>query len=99
MKLRRFLFAVILRELEKNPLQPRRGGMVPLGACHAAPMGLRKVVGVRGGYKHVAPPELAPCRLREREVAGSNHPATGKAGIASLLAIGHHCPGLPEPGP
>ena len=27
-----------------------------------------------------------------------NHPATGKAGIASRLAIGHHCPGLPEPG-
>jgi hypothetical protein len=27
-----------------------------------------------------------------------NHPATGKAGIASRLAIGHHWPGLPEPG-
>ena len=27
-----------------------------------------------------------------------NHPAAGKAGIASRLAIGHHCPGLPEPG-
>jgi hypothetical protein len=27
-----------------------------------------------------------------------NHPAAGKAGIASLLAIGHHLPGLPEPG-
>ena len=27
-----------------------------------------------------------------------NHPAAGKAGIAPRLAIGHHCPGLPEPG-
>jgi len=27
-----------------------------------------------------------------------NHPAAGKAGIASRLAIEHHCPGLPEPG-
>ena len=26
-----------------------------------------------------------------------NHPAAGKAGIASRLAIGHHWPGLPEP--
>jgi len=25
-----------------------------------------------------------------------NHPAAGKAGIASRLAIGHHWPGLPE---
>ena len=28
----------------------------------------------------------------------ANHPAPGKAGIASRLAIGHHWPGLPEPG-
>ena len=28
----------------------------------------------------------------------SNHPAAGKAGIGSRLTIGHHCPGLPEPG-
>ena len=28
----------------------------------------------------------------------ANHPAAGKAGITSLLAIGYHCPGLPEPG-
>ncbi len=28
----------------------------------------------------------------------SNNPAAGKAGIPSRLAIGHHCPGLPEPG-
>jgi hypothetical protein len=27
-----------------------------------------------------------------------NHPAPGKAGIARPFAIGHHCPGLPEPG-
>jgi len=26
-----------------------------------------------------------------------NHPASGKAGFARLLAIGHHWPGLPEP--
>jgi hypothetical protein len=29
---------------------------------------------------------------------GLNHPAAGKAGIASRLAIGNHWPGLPEPG-
>jgi hypothetical protein len=28
----------------------------------------------------------------------ANHPAAGKAGIASRLPIGHHWPGLPEPG-
>ena len=28
----------------------------------------------------------------------ANKPAAGKAGIASRLAIGHLCPGLPEPG-
>jgi hypothetical protein len=27
-----------------------------------------------------------------------NHPAAGKAGIASLLAIEHHYPGLPDHG-
>ena len=27
-----------------------------------------------------------------------NHPAAGKAGTASRLAIGRHWPGLPEPG-
>ena len=27
-----------------------------------------------------------------------NHPATGKAGMAARLAIGHRWPGLPEPG-
>ncbi len=27
-----------------------------------------------------------------------NDPAAGKAGMASLLTIGQHCPGLPEPG-
>ena len=27
-----------------------------------------------------------------------NHPAAGKAGIASRLAVGHRWPGLPEPG-
>jgi hypothetical protein len=26
------------------------------------------------------------------------HPAAGKAGIASLCAVEHRCPGLPEPG-
>jgi len=33
-----------------------------------------------------------------REAASFNHLAAGKAGIARLLAIEHHCPGLPEPG-
>ena len=28
---------------------------------------------------------------------GANEPASGKAGITSLLAIEHHWPGLPEP--
>jgi hypothetical protein len=28
----------------------------------------------------------------------ANHPAAGKAGIARLSAIEHHCPGQPEPG-
>ncbi len=27
-----------------------------------------------------------------------NHPAAGKAGSGSWFAIGHRCPGLPEPG-
>jgi len=27
----------------------------------------------------------------------TNHPAPGKAEIARLLAVEHHCPGLPEP--
>ena len=31
-------------------------------------------------------------------VQSPNHPAAGKAGIASRLAIGYRCPGLPEPG-
>jgi len=30
--------------------------------------------------------------------ATPNKPAAGKAGITRLLAIAHHCPGLPEPG-
>jgi hypothetical protein len=46
--------------------------MEPLGAFHAAPTGLKTVVEVRGGYKHVAPPELEPCGIREREVTGAN---------------------------
>ena len=27
-----------------------------------------------------------------------NYPAPGKAAIAPLFAVGHHCRGLPEPG-
>lgn len=34
---------------------------------------------------------------RSGGVASPNQPAAGKAGIARLLAIEHHCPGLPEP--
>ena len=33
-----------------------------------------------------------------RTVAGANHPAAGEAGVASLLAVGCHWPGLPDPG-
>jgi len=36
--------------------------------------------------------------MLERDDALPNNPAAGKAGIARLLAIEHHCPGLPEPG-
>ena len=32
---------------------------------HAAPTGLKPVAGVRGGYKHVAPPELGPLHVQE----------------------------------
>ena len=28
----------------------------------------------------------------------ANKPAAGKAGLARQLTVGHHCPGLPEPG-
>ncbi len=35
---------------------------------------------------------------RREEGMKSNHPAPGKAGIASRLAIEHHCPSLAEPG-
>jgi hypothetical protein len=75
----------IVREPKKNRLQPRRGGMGPLGACHAAPTGLKSVVDVRGGYKHVAPPELEPCRIREREVAGA------KESVERMAAGGFSC--------
>ena len=34
----------------------------------------------------------------EEIVTAPNNPAAGKAGIARLLAIGHHRSGLPEPG-
>jgi hypothetical protein len=37
-------------------------------------------------------------RHRRPGAPRSNHPATGKAGIARLLAVEHHAPGLPEPG-
>ena len=32
------------------------------------------------------------------ETKAANIPAAGKAGIARLLAPGHHCPRPPEPG-
>lgn len=35
--------------------------------------------------------------MSDYTLAPPNHPAAGKAGIASWLAIEHHCPGLPEP--
>jgi hypothetical protein len=31
------------------------------------------------------------------EMPPNNHPAAGKAGMASLFAFVHHWPGLPEP--
>jgi hypothetical protein len=34
---------------------------------------------------------------KQVSVTSLNHPAAGKAEIAPLLAIGHRCPGLPEP--
>ena len=36
-------------------------------------------------------------RFMHTEILQPNHPAPGKAGIASRLAIGHRWPGLPEP--
>jgi hypothetical protein len=86
----------IVREPRKDRLQPRRGGMWPLGACHAAPTGLKTVVGVRGGYKHVAPPELERCRIREREVAWANNWLKARPSFACLFVLAHP-PGLPEP--
>jgi hypothetical protein len=62
----------IVREPKNNGFQPRRGVMRRLGARHAAPTGLKTVVGVRDGHKHVAPPEPEPCCIREQEVAGAN---------------------------
>jgi hypothetical protein len=86
----------IAREPKNNGLQPRRGGMGPLGACHAAPTGLKTVAGVRGGYKHVAPPELEPCRIREREVAGANNWLQARPGYALLFVLALW-PGLSKP--
>jgi len=59
--------------------------MVPLGACCAAPTGLKMVVGVRGGFKHVAPPELES----GRRVFDWVHPDGLRLGlgISSCLAI------------
>jgi hypothetical protein len=90
----------IVREPKKNRLQPRRGGTGPLGACHAAPTGLKPVVGVRGGYKHVALPELEPYRIREREVTGANESVERMAagglscGIQSTRFRRHRSPRL-----
>jgi hypothetical protein len=39
-------------------------------------------------------PLLLMLQLQKEETP--NKPAAGKAGIARLLAIGHHWPGLPE---
>ena len=85
----------IAREPKNNGLQPRRGGMWLLGACHAAPTGLKTVVGVRVGYKHVAPSELVPCRIREREVAGANSWLQARPGFAWLFVLAPR-PGLPD---
>jgi hypothetical protein len=35
---------------------------------------------------------------RHHDRPSPNNPAAGKAGVARLLGIGHHRPGLPEPG-
>ena len=86
----------IAREPKNNCLEPRRGGMRLLGACHAAPTGLKTVVAERGGYKHVAPPELDACRIREREVAGANNWLQASPGYAFVFGLALR-PGLPEP--
>ncbi|MGH7969568.1 MAG: hypothetical protein ACREIC_12655, partial [Limisphaerales bacterium] len=39
-----------------------------------------------------------PTRELIRLSSVANHPGAGKAGMARLLAIEHHRPGLPEPG-
>jgi hypothetical protein len=89
----------IVREPKKNRLQPRGGGMGPLGACHAAPTGLKTVVAVQGGYKHVAPPELEPCGIREREVAGANESVERTAAGAfcfRIRSLGARCDRSPR---
>ena len=45
---------------------------------------------------HMLYPALKPARIRGS--SWPNHPAAGKAGIASRLATGHQRPGLLEPG-
>lgn len=53
-----------------------------------------------GEYRQIPGRSFIPMTCRFLQAVGQrpNYPAAGKAGIARLLAIEHHCPGLPEPG-
>ena len=67
----------IAREFKQKLRKLRRSGMelcvvAPHTCGHAAPPGLRKVIGVRGGYKHGAPPELGHLHLHQRGLARAN---------------------------
>ena len=42
-------------------------------------------------HRGLSPRQLTP-------MSGAHQPAAGNAGIASRLTIGHHWPGVPEPG-
>jgi hypothetical protein len=60
----------IVREPKKNRLQPRRGGMGPLGACHAALTGLKTVVGVRGAIAMSLLRSLGPVAFESARLQG-----------------------------
>ena len=48
-------------------------------------------------FEHAYVFDLRSGRFEKVSNKAPNKPAPGKAGIASLLTVAHHCPGLPEP--
>jgi len=53
----------IANEVHKNSSQPCRGGIRLRWAIHVAPMGLGRIMGTGGCYKHGAPTELGKAPL------------------------------------